>query len=99
MLGFGAKFFRLYGFFLGFNFFWGFFLVFLSCFFFNFSVLFLGFKSFRVVRQWWQRPLILVLGRQRQLGASLVYRVSPRTVWNIHRVSPRTVRDIHRESQ
>ena len=33
------------------------------------------------------------------MGASLVYRVSPRTVWNIHRVSPRTVRDIHRESQ
>ena len=32
------------------------------------------------------------------MGASLVYRVSPRTVWNIHRVSPRTVRDIHREA-
>ena len=70
MLGLGANF-------LGFMvFFWwgltflGFFLVLLSCFFFyNFSVLFLRFKSFRVVRQWWQRPLILVLGRQRQVNS------------------------------
>ena len=34
MLGFGAKFFRLYGFFLGFNFFWGFFFSVLELFFF-----------------------------------------------------------------
>ena len=32
----------------------------------NFRVLFLGFKSFRVVKQWWPMPLIPVLGRERQ---------------------------------
>ena len=72
MLGLGAKFFRLFGLFFGlifFCFFFFFFCFFFFFFFYNFSVLFLRFKSFRVVRQWWQRPLILVLGRQRQVNS------------------------------
>jgi len=32
---------------------------------FNFKVLFLEFKSFRVARQWWPMPLIPAIGRQR----------------------------------